>query len=189
MSFIILTICNISEQKKRKADYIISDGSGTWNPGFGFWKCHEEIVLMQVEQDSSSFFCQIFAIFDDFFKFEHAGEWRCCETLKKHQIFGKKWRKVLFKLPWTYIPMAVKLPWTAYGWFQIPLPQKNLISGTRFVTSFHAVHATYLSAIRHLAVPCSFELHFEKSKNMKKASLVAVKKLFFLIRLCVCIRY
>ena len=35
-----------------------SDGSGTRNLGFGFWKCHGEMGLSQVEQGFSSFFAK-----------------------------------------------------------------------------------------------------------------------------------
>ena len=70
----------------------------TQNLGFRFWKCHGKMGLMQ------GFFCQIFDIFDDFSKWNTPKTH--CETLKNHQIykiFGKKWRKALFNLPWTHL--------------------------------------------------------------------------------------
>ena len=48
---------------------VSSDESGTQNLGFGFWKCHGEMGLWQVEQGFSSFLAKIFGIFDDFSKF------------------------------------------------------------------------------------------------------------------------
>ena len=38
-----------------------SDGSGTRNPGFGFWKHHGEMDLRQVEQGFSSLFAKFLA--------------------------------------------------------------------------------------------------------------------------------
>ena len=43
-----------------------SDGSGTQNPGFGFWKCRGKMGLRHFEQG----FSLIFAVFDDFSKVE-----------------------------------------------------------------------------------------------------------------------
>ena len=48
--------------------YAFSDGSGTQHPGFGFWKCREEMGLRQFKQGFSSFFAKSLGIFDDFSK-------------------------------------------------------------------------------------------------------------------------
>ena len=47
---------------------IISDGSDTQNPGFWQPHCCQEMGLRQVGQGFFLFFCQSFAIFDDFSK-------------------------------------------------------------------------------------------------------------------------
>ena len=47
------------KRKKRVILLFFSDGSGTRNPGFGFWKCCEEMGLRQVEQGRLFFiFCE-----------------------------------------------------------------------------------------------------------------------------------
>ena len=45
-----------------------SEGSGTRNMGFGIWKCHRKMILMEGEHGFSSFFCHICL----FFKVERA---------------------------------------------------------------------------------------------------------------------
>ena len=43
------------------------------NPGFGFWKCHEEMILKKVKRGFSSIFDNyFFGIFDDLTKFRSA---------------------------------------------------------------------------------------------------------------------
>ena len=47
----------------------VSDGSGTQNMGFEFWKCCVEMDLWKVGEGLSSFFANLFGgIFDDFSK-------------------------------------------------------------------------------------------------------------------------
>ena len=70
---------------------VLSDGSGTRNPVFGFWKCSGEMGLRQVEQSLSLFFCQTFGIFDDFF--QSFAETSASSTYKNHQICAKSLAK------------------------------------------------------------------------------------------------
>ena len=58
-------------------------GTHTRNPGFGFWKCHEEIKGLKQDGD----FCDIFAIYDDFFKVKCTEA--AVEIWKNHQICKK----------------------------------------------------------------------------------------------------
>ena len=39
--------------------FALSDGPGNLNLGFGFWKCHGEMDLWQVEQGFSSIFSKV----------------------------------------------------------------------------------------------------------------------------------
>ena len=65
-------------------------------------KCHVEHGFLKKN-------CQIFPIFDDFFKVEPRQ--RICGTLKKTSNLSKKWRKSLFNLPFL----------THFSdWFRIP---------------------------------------------------------------------
>ena len=101
----------------------ISDGSGTRNLGFGFWMCHGEMGLRQVEQGFSSFFDKFLAYLMIFQSFRSTFSMLRCSTLKNiGQKFGKKWRKALFNLPSTHFSMAIPKP-------------KNNVSGTRSATS------------------------------------------------------
>ena len=58
----------IKEKYVKNSQILTSDGSGTRNLGFGFWKYHGEMGLRQVEQGFSSYFATFLAIFDDFSK-------------------------------------------------------------------------------------------------------------------------
>ena len=74
---------------------IASDGSGTQNPGFRFWKCSGEMCFRAlVELGFSSFFAKNFGIFDKFFSkwsmpnalwnFENSSNMpKICQKLKK----------------------------------------------------------------------------------------------------------
>ena len=79
-----------------------SDGLGTLKSDFRVPKISPKMA--KLEQGFSSFFCQMFGIFDDF-KFFGAP----LPPLKNYQIwqkFGKKIRKVLFYLPETHFSTA-----------------------------------------------------------------------------------
>ena len=67
-----------------------SDGLGSKNPSFEFWKCHVEMSLRKVEEGFSSFF----AYFIIFLNEVHQ---RQCESLKNYQIC-QKMKKSLVQL-------------------------------------------------------------------------------------------
>ena len=64
---------------KEQWSNMLSDGLGTRNPGFGFWKCHEEMCLRQVEQCFSSLFAKFLPYL---MIFQSKVCQRYCESLK-----------------------------------------------------------------------------------------------------------
>ena len=75
-----------------------SDGSVTWNLGFGDWKCHGETGLRQVEHVFSSLFANLF---EYLMIFQNGARQRRYKTLKNHEIcqkFGNKMKKSLVQL-------------------------------------------------------------------------------------------
>ena len=79
-------------------------GSCTRNLGFGFWKCLGEMGLKQVEQGFSSIFAKCLPYL---MIFQSGAFWKCCKTLKNHQIWQKMKKSLAFNQP-------------IFRWFRVP---------------------------------------------------------------------
>ena len=101
---------------------LVSDGLGTQNPDFIFWKCHGEMGLRQVELSFSSFFAKKLGIFDYFSKFQ------CLFHSPFRKIIKYVYAKNLAKNEEKPCSNCLK---PFFGWFRV---RENRISGTRTIT-------------------------------------------------------